>query len=311
MRRVGAIDIGTNTTRLLVAEIGEQGELRELDRQTAITRLGEGVDAHGRLREDAVARVRASLDAYRRRARELEAERVLAVATSAVRDAENGYEFLRAIAADFELEARLVRGEEEALLAFRGATLGRSLERPLLVVDIGGGSTELVVGDAEGPSFHVSLDVGAVRLTERFLHGDPPGPREIGQAERETRELIGARLPREVLGRPVAAIGNAGTITTLAALAQRLERYDRACVHGYRIARGEVERQLGWLASLPLAKRRRIPAMEPERAPVIVGGILVLREVLDAFALDSIEASELDILDGIALLAAGLAPEPG
>jgi exopolyphosphatase/guanosine-5'-triphosphate,3'-diphosphate pyrophosphatase len=311
VRRVGAIDIGTNTTRLLVAELGADGELRELERRTAITRLGEGVDAHGRLRADAVARVRECLQDYRALARGLEAERVLAAATSAVRDAENGEEFLAGIASDFDLEARLLRGEEEALLAFRGATASRSLDRPVLVVDIGGGSTELVLGDAAGARFHVSLDVGAVRLTERFLHGDPPQPAEVERAEREARALIVRHVPPGVLREAAAAIGNAGTITTIAALAQRLPRYERERVHGYRIARQEIERQLEWLASLPLAERRRIPAMEPERAPVIVGGAVVLREVLDAFRLDEIEASELDILDGIALLAAGLAPELG
>jgi exopolyphosphatase/guanosine-5'-triphosphate,3'-diphosphate pyrophosphatase len=309
--RVGAIDIGTNTTRLLVAELDDAGRLRELERRTTITRLGEGVDAHGRLNEEAVARVRACLHEYRRRTRELGAERVLAVATSAVRDADNGADFLAGIAVEFELEARLARGDEEALLAFRGATSGRSLDRPVLVVDIGGGSTELVVGDGGGARFHVSLDVGAVRLTERFLHGDPPTAAQIERAEHEARRLIAGHVPPSVLAEPVAAIGNAGTITTLAALAQRLERYERERVHGYRIARAEIERQLERLASLPLAERRRIPAMEPERAPVIVGGVVVLREVLDAFRLAEIEASELDILDGIALLASDPEPEIG
>ncbi|MGZ4463036.1 MAG: Ppx/GppA phosphatase family protein, partial [Gaiellaceae bacterium] len=290
LRRVAAIDIGTNTTRLLVADVQDARTLFELERLTMITRLGEGVDARGSLQPEAMARVRECLDGYRRRARELAAERVLAVATSAVRDADNGAEFLAGIAADLQLEARLLGGREEALLAFRGATIGRALRRPVLVVDIGGGSTELVVGDAAGPSFQVSLNIGAVRLTERFLHADPPSAKEIEGAEREARALIEREVPAGVRRLPEAAIGNAGTITTLAALAQGLQLYERDRVHGYRIAREAVERQGRRLASVGLEERRRIPAMEPERAPVIVGGVIVLREVLDAFALDAIEA---------------------
>jgi exopolyphosphatase/guanosine-5'-triphosphate,3'-diphosphate pyrophosphatase len=178
----------------------------------------------------------------------------------------------------------------------------------VLVVDIGGGSTELVLGDAAGYSFYVSLDIGAVRLTERFLHSDPPSAAELDRCATAVRELLAEQIPAGVLQQPNAAIGNAGTITTLAALDQNLPEYDRERVHGYSVSRKAVREQLARLAALPLAERRQVPALEPERAPVIVAGAIVCSELLDVFALEAIEASELDILDGAALLAAESSP---
>jgi exopolyphosphatase/guanosine-5'-triphosphate,3'-diphosphate pyrophosphatase len=300
---VAAIDIGTNTTRLIVAEVSGSS-LEELERRTEITRLGEGVDRTGLLSREGIERVHETVARYMEIAGRLGASSVLAIATSAVRDASNGEEFLHELERRFGLGVRLLSGNEEALLAFRGATQGRRLEGCVLVVDIGGGSTELVLGDASGPSFHVSLDIGAVRLTERYLHFDPPGLDELDHCSTAVRELLVDRIPPEVLRSPRSAIGNAGTITTLAALDQHLPAYDRDRVHGYSISRHAVHEQLVLLASLPLAERREVPALEPDRAPVIVAGTIVCRELLDAFALEAIEASELDILDGAALLAA-------
>jgi exopolyphosphatase/guanosine-5'-triphosphate,3'-diphosphate pyrophosphatase len=300
---VAAIDIGTNTTRLIVAEVSG-ASLEELERQTVITRLGEGVDRSGRLSAAGIERVHETLAAYREIADRLGAAPALVVATSAVRDASNGREFLVEIERLFGFRTRLLSGNEEALLAFRGATIGRTLMRSVLVVDIGGGSTELVLGDAAGPSFHISLDIGAVRLTERYLHTDPPSAAELEQCAVAVRELLFERIPAGVFQTPTAAIGNAGTITTIAALDQNLPAYDRELVHGYSVSRHAVREQLARLAALPLAERRLVPALEPERAPVIVAGAIVCRELLDAFALEAIEASELDILDGAALLAA-------
>jgi exopolyphosphatase/guanosine-5'-triphosphate,3'-diphosphate pyrophosphatase len=302
---VAAIDIGTNTTRLIVAEISGSS-LEERERRTEITRLGEGVDRSGLLSEAGIERVHETVARYVEIADEHRAACVLAIATSAVRDASNGEEFLHGLESRFGLRVRLLSGNEEALLAFRGATHGRKLKGCVLVVDIGGGSTELVLGDASGPSFHVSLDVGAVRLTERYLHSDPPGIDELDHCSTAVRELLVDRIPAEVLRAPRSAIGNAGTITTLAALDQRLPAYDRDRVHGYSLSRHAVHEQLVRLASLPLTERRQVPALEPDRAPVIVAGTIVCRELLDAFALEAIEASELDILDGAALLAAEL-----
>jgi exopolyphosphatase/guanosine-5'-triphosphate,3'-diphosphate pyrophosphatase len=300
---VAAIDIGTNTTRLIVAKVSGSS-LEELDRRTTITRLGEGVDKSGSLSEAGIERVFETLAGYREIVDELGADRALALATSAVRDASNGGDFLKDVESRFGFRVRMLSGSEEALLAFRGATIGRTLPEPVLVVDIGGGSTELIVGDANGPSFHVSLDIGAVRLTERYLHGDPPTPAELEHCATIVRELLLDRIPTGVLREPRAAIGNAGTITTIAALDQHLPAYDRELVHGYSISRHAVREQYARLAALPLSERRLVPALEPERAPVIVAGAIVCRELLDVFALEAIEASELDILDGAALLAA-------
>jgi exopolyphosphatase/guanosine-5'-triphosphate,3'-diphosphate pyrophosphatase len=293
--RVAAVDLGTNTTRLLVADVVDS-HIEELHRETRITRLGEGVDERRRLLPVPIARVRNVLSDYRRTIESLGAERTLAVATSAVRDAENGEAFLGEVEWSYGFATRLVGGDEEAELTRRGVQPSPGT----LVLDIGGGSTELIVDD-----FHVSLDVGSVRYTERFLHTDPPTADELAACAAAVRAL----LP------PVqahAAIGVAGTVTSLAALDLGLERYDRALVHGHRLSLAGARAQLERLAALPLAERRDVPALEPERARVIVAGAVILTETLAHFGLDSIDVSERDILDGIALAAAELpAPEEG
>ena len=304
--RVAAVDLGTNSTRLLVADV-DDGRLDEVSRRQKITRLGEGVDEHKRLFPVPIARVRNVLTDFRREAERLGAERTLAVATSAVRDAENGEAFLGEIEWSYGFQTRLLSGHEEAQLTFRGASTGRAVAEDTLVIDIGGGSTELVVGGPDGLRFHDSLDLGGVRLTERFLHSDPPTEEELEACGAAVRALLAERVPREV--RPRTAIGVAGTITSLAALDLGLAEYDPDRVHGHRLSREGVLRQLERLASLPLAERRELPALDPDRAPVIVAGTVILREVLDHFGLDGLEASERDILDGAALEAAAL-PEP-
>jgi exopolyphosphatase/guanosine-5'-triphosphate,3'-diphosphate pyrophosphatase len=280
---VAAIDQGTNTTRLLVAEVDGDG-LRELRRETRITRLGEGVDTRRRLLPVPIARVRNVLSDYRRAAEELGAERTLLVATSAVRDAENGEAFLGEIEWSYGFATRLLSGDEEAALMRRG--LG-AVEPGTLLVDIGGGSTELVLDD-----FHASLPMGSVRFTER--HGE-----DVGALEPAARELLPDLEPR-------AATGVAGTITTLAALDLGLPEYDRKRVHDHLLSRDGARAQLGRLAALPLEERRLVPALEPERAPVIVAGAAILVAILDRYGLDSIRASERGLLQGAALLAAGL-----
>ena len=290
--RVAAIDQGTNSTRLLVADV-EDGHVHELHRETRITRLGEGVDERRRLLPAPVARVRNVLADYRRIAESLGVERALLVATSAVRDAENGEAFLGEIEWSYGFTTRLVSGDEEAQLTVRGIASDRELDATTLVLDIGGGSTELMLGDARH-----SVDVGSVRLTERFDD-------DVEAAAAAARAV----LPRL---EPHAAVGVAGTITTIAALDLDLPEYDRERVHGHVLARAAAERQLERLASITLEERRALPAMDPERAPVIVGGAVILVEVLRAYDLDAIEVSERVILDGIALDAAELpAPEEG
>jgi exopolyphosphatase/guanosine-5'-triphosphate,3'-diphosphate pyrophosphatase len=288
--RVAAVDLGTNSTRLLVADV-EDGRLAEVGRELRITRLGEGVDARRRLLPLPIARVRNCLSDYRRTLEALGAERTLCIATSAVRDAENGEAFLGEIEWSYGFATRLLSGDEEALLTFRGVTAGRPLDARTLIVDIGGGSTELVVGE-ETVDFHVSLDIGCVRLTERF--GE-----DHGAAVAKVRSL----LPALEVDR---AIGVAGTVTSLAALDLGLVEYDPQLVHGHRLSAAAVEAQLDRLAALAPDERRRVPGLEPERGPVIVAGAIVLRETLRAYGLGELEASEHDLLHGATLLAAEL-----
>jgi exopolyphosphatase/guanosine-5'-triphosphate,3'-diphosphate pyrophosphatase len=291
--RVAAIDLGTNTTRLLVADVVD-GEVRELVRRSTITRLGEGVDQRKRLLPLPVARTRNTLSEYRREAEALGAERTLLIATSAVRDAENGEAFLGEIEWSYGFTTRLLTGDEEARLMLNGVG---GISAGTLVLDVGGGSTELVTND-----FRTSIDVGSVRLTERFLATDPPTGEELDACAAHVRSV----LPQLDVGK---AIGVAGTITSLAALDLELAEYDRARVHGHRLTREGVDRQLRRLASLPLKERRSVPALDPERAPVIVAGAVIVHEVLAHYGLDALTVSERDILDGAAFAAAEL-PEP-
>jgi exopolyphosphatase/guanosine-5'-triphosphate,3'-diphosphate pyrophosphatase len=296
--RVAAIDLGTNTTRLLVADVNAE-RVEEISGRTTITRLGEGVDARRRLLPLPIARVRNVLADYRRELESLGAERTLAAATSAVRDAENGEAFLGEIEWSYGFTTRLLTGEEEAELTLRG--VGEA-GHDALVVDIGGGSTELI-----GAGTRISTELGSVRLTERFLPSDPPTEDELDTLAAATRSVLAEQVPETLTAR--RAIGVAGTITSLAALDLGLVEYDRDRVHGHRLGDAAVKAQLERLAALPLAERRRVPGLEPDRAPVIVAGAVVLREVMRHFGLASIEASERDILHGIALEAAAL-PEP-
>jgi len=299
--RVASVDLGTNSTRLLVADV-EGDRLDEIVRRLTITRLGEGVDERRRLLPLPITRVRNCLTDYRRELESLGAERTLAIATSAVRDAENGEAFLGEIEWSYGFTTRLLEGDEEAALMYRGVTAGRPPLEDTLLVDIGGGSTELVLGTDGGPVASTSLDVGCVRVTERFLATDPPAPTELAAAAAHVRSLLPAYEAR-------AAIGVAGTVTTLAALDLGLAEYDPERTHGHRLARASVERELERLAGLTLEERTKVPGIEPGRAPVIVAGIVVLREILRTYGLAEIEVSERDILHGAALAAAEL-PEP-
>jgi exopolyphosphatase/guanosine-5'-triphosphate,3'-diphosphate pyrophosphatase len=286
--RVAALDLGTNTTRLLVADIVD-GDMQDVHRESQITRLGEGVDSRKRLLPVPMTRVRNVLADYRRTLEELGAERALLVATSAVRDAENGEAFLGEIVWSYGFATRLVTGDEEAQLTRRGV----QPEPQTLVLDIGGGSTELLLDD-----FHVSIDIGSVRFTERFIHTEPPTQDELDTAARAVREAL---APYDV--DPKQAIGVAGTLTTLAALDLC---GDKTRVQGHRLSLEAARAQLQRLASLPLEQRAELPGLEPKRAPVIVAGAVILTETLAHLGLDAIDVSERDILDGIAFAAAEL-----
>jgi exopolyphosphatase/guanosine-5'-triphosphate,3'-diphosphate pyrophosphatase len=306
--RVAALDLGTNTTRLLVADI-QNGSVEEVVRRTRITRLGEGVDARRRLLPLPITRVRNCLADFRRELEDLGAERALAVATSAIRDADNGEAFLGEVEWSYGFKTRLLTGDDEALLTLRGVASGRKLEESTLVIDIGGGSTELIRGDGGHVDFRVSTDLGSVRLTERYLRGDPPGEGELSVCASTIRSLLGERVPDEIRGGIANAIGVAGTVTSLATLDLGLAAHDPERVHGHRLSHDAVHAQLTRLAAIPLEERRRVPGLDPDRAPVIVAGAMILRETMRYFGLDDVEVSERDLLDGAALEAAQL-PEP-
>jgi exopolyphosphatase / guanosine-5'-triphosphate,3'-diphosphate pyrophosphatase len=305
---VASVDLGTNTTRLLVGRV-EDGRIEELHRETRITRLGEGVDARRRLLPVPIARVRNALSDYRRTAESLGAERTLLVATSAVRDAENGEAFLGEVEWSYGFATRLLSGHDEALMTFRGVTSGRTVDAGTVIVDIGGGSTELVAGEPDGVRWHDSLDIGSVRLTERFLHSDPPSAEELQTCADAVRALLAERVPDEIRKDTTAAIGVAGTITSLAALALDLEEYDAERVHGSHLTAAALRGQLDRLAAVPATERTRMRPLDPARAPVIVAGAVIARETLAFFGLDALEISERDILDGAALAAAELPNE--
>ena len=296
MTRVAVVDLGTNSTRLLVADV-EDGTVDELERHLEITRLGEGVDARRQLLPEAIARVRNVLTDYRRTIESLGAERTLAFATSAVRDAENGEAFLGEIEWSYGFETKLLTGHEEALLTFRGVSAGRAIEEETLVLDVGGGSTELIVGGPEGVAFHESYDLGCVRLTERFP-GDPDGCGDF------VREAFRERVPPDV--RPSKAIGVAGTVTQLATLDLGLQREEPDRVHGHRLSTDAVAGLLARLSRMSVSEIRQFRGMHPERAPVIVAGTIVVLETLRHFDLGELEVSEHDIMHGAALAAAAL-----
>jgi len=303
--RIAVVDIGTNSTRLLVANV-VGGRVEQLERRTEVTRLGDRVDSAGKLSAPAMKRVFAVVESYRPVIDKHSAEKVVGVATSAVREAKNGVGFIEELAERYGVDTRTISGDEEARLSFLGATLDRPQGGdPLLVIDIGGGSTEFVLGTpGSDPTFHVSTSAGSVRQTERHLTDDPPTDEQLSAVAGEVAAIIEAELPRDVRREAAAGIAVAGTATQLAAVDQRLEQYDPERVHGYRLDRYAVEEILEHLASLPLAERREIVGLSPARAPTIVAGGLILAEAMQAFDFDWVETSEADILDGAALDAA-------
>jgi exopolyphosphatase/guanosine-5'-triphosphate,3'-diphosphate pyrophosphatase len=303
--RVSVVDIGTNSTRLLVAEVDDQATVTELERRSTVTRLGQGVEATRTLAPEAMDRVFATLDEYRALIDDHDAgARTVAVLTSAVRDAGNGAEFAAEVRARYGLDTRTIPGEEEARLSFLGATSERAArdgEGPLAVVDVGGGSTEVIAGEGRDVRFFVSTQVGVVRHTERHLTTDPPDPEELDALAADVRAILEAELPAEVRRDVAHVLAVAGTATSVAAIDQDLQPYDPARVHGHRVSRAALEGQLARLSALTNADRRKVRGLHPDRAPTIVAGVVVLLEVLRAFGVDEFEASEHDILRGAAL----------
>jgi exopolyphosphatase/guanosine-5'-triphosphate,3'-diphosphate pyrophosphatase len=301
--RVAVVDIGTNSTRLLVAEVSDGGVTAELERRSTVTRLGAGVDTDGRLNDDAIERTTATLAEYRELIDQHGADKAVAVLTSAVRDAANGAEFSQTVKDRFGLEPHILTGDDEARLTFLGATGERDPDddSPTLVIDIGGGSTELVIGRGRQAKFHVSNQAGVVRQTERHISHDPPLASELSNLAEDVRAIIERGVPAEHREAVQRAIAVAGTATSLASIAQALDPYDPEKVHGYVLTPSERDEIRERLAAMTLEQRRQVTGLDPARAPTIVAGVVILDEVMRLFGLDEVEVSEHDILRGAAL----------
>ena len=292
--------MGTNSTRLLIADVVE-GRVREIERRSTVTRLGRGVDTSGQLSVEAIDDVCEAVGAYLPELERHGVERVRAIATSAVRDAANRDMFLAELRERFALDAEILDGAEEARLTYLGAYAERPPAEKTMVVDIGGGSTELVIGDGPDVGFSASLQAGTVRHTERHLAHDPPEAAELDQLAGDVSVLIDGALEGAAFARANYGIGVAGTPTSLAAIDQQLDPYDPELVHGYRLSLESIQRMLALLASKPLAERVQIVGLHEGRAPTIVAGVVILIQVMRAFGLSEIEVSEHDILWGAAL----------
>jgi Exopolyphosphatase len=303
MNRVAAIDCGTNSIRLLLADVRD-GALTDVLREMRIVRLGQGVDRTGRLAADALERTRVALAGYAETIRDHDAQRVRMVATSATRDAANRDEFAAMVRAELGVDPEVISGDEEARLSFAGAVSALpGAPAPVLVADIGGGSTELVMGSPNGPGGlrARSMDVGCVRMTERHLHDDPPTPAQIAATVADVRAAV-ARARRDVPMHDTATfVGVAGTVTTIAAIALELQHYDAEVIHGTAISAAQVHEVADRLLRMTHAQRAALPVMHPGRVDVIGGGALVLRTLVDEIGAAEVIASEHDILDGIAL----------
>jgi exopolyphosphatase / guanosine-5'-triphosphate,3'-diphosphate pyrophosphatase len=303
--RVAVVDLGTNSTRLLVADVGA-GTVREVERRSVVTRLGDGLEASGALDAAARERVFTVLDDYGAVIDASGAAVRTAVLTSAVRDAANGEAFRQEVQDRYGLDARVISGDEEARLTFLGATVAReaSADGPLLVVDIGGGSTELVVGTGREVDFHVSTQIGVVRHSERHLGHDPPLAEELEALDADVRAVLARSLPSAVAARVRHVVAVAGTPTQAAAMDLGLDTYDSARIEGHRLTLATLREQLDALARLDLEARRAVRGLHPDRAPVIVPGLMILIAVLEAVGAGAAEASDHDLLWGRALEAA-------
>ena len=299
--RVAVIDMGTNSTRLLVADVEADG-IREVERRSTVTRLGRGVDTSGQLAAEAIEDVCAAVAGYIEIYEGHGPERVTALATSAVRDAGNGSAFIAELRERFALDARIIAGEEEARLTYLGASAGLdgAADRTL-VIDIGGGSTELIVGSGNEIGFHTSLQAGTVRHSERHLPNDPPRPAELETLADDVRSLIDAALGDEAMVTARGGVAVAGIPTSLAAIDMELDPYDPDAVEGHRLSLTSIQHMCSELSAMPLAERLDVTGLHPDRAPTIVAGIVILIQVMRAFGLSELQVSEHDILYGAAL----------
>jgi exopolyphosphatase/guanosine-5'-triphosphate,3'-diphosphate pyrophosphatase len=309
--RVAAIDCGTNSIRLLVADVPADGAHSDLLRRMEVVRLGQGVDATGRLAPEAIERTRTVLAEYATQARDLGVTAVRMAATSATRDAANRQDFEDMVVSTLGQAPDVITGREEAELSYLGATASLDAAArahgampprpPFLVVDIGGGSTEFVLGDADGVRAARSVDIGCVRMTERHLHGDPPTPEQIRRAEDDIRAALDQVTAEVPVAEAASLVGLAGSVTTVAALALELPAYDADAIHGSRIPIDAVRAVTADLLAATRKSRAAMPVMHPGRVDVIGAGALVLRVLMDEFDMTEVVVSEHDILDGLAL----------
>ena len=302
--RYAAIDIGTVTTRLLVADIDEAGALHQLTRGHAITNLGEGVDVSRRLKPEAIERVADAIAGFVETIEKLgpDAEgrptKVTAVTTSAARDAENGADLVARLA-QLGIDLQIIPGKREAALSFGGVSSAFGGQR-IAVSDVGGGSSEVIVGDAgQAPEFAHSFNVGCRRATERFLHSDPPTADEIAQMRSWVRSVFAEELPDAAVLDGCLMVAVAGTATSVVSIREAMEVYDSSRVHLAQVTTEDMDALLERLAALPLAERRKVVGLEPKRAPVIVAGVVILQEVMRMGGFDAFTVSESDILAGI------------
>ncbi|MHB1391381.1 MAG: Ppx/GppA phosphatase family protein [Thermoleophilia bacterium] len=305
MTRLAVIDTGTNSTRLLVADTSP-GMVSEVFRQTTITRLGEGVQQSGMLSTRARRKVSECLVSYAATIGELGAMRTLVIATSSVRDARDGVEFLTMLAHRFAFKQRLLTGREEASLSYAGATMGLTPGIKAMLFDVGGGSTEVVVGRGELVEFAVSMKLGCVRLSEMYFRGDPVSARELDAATGYIDDRLRDQVPLATVSDIQQALAVAGTVTAMAVIDLGLDEYDRDLVHGHVLTSQTIDGILERLSALSLARRLELPGMESGRADVIVAGALIVARLIRHVGLTEITVSEYDIMDGVALaMAAG------
>ena len=307
MTTVAIVDIGSNSIRLLIADKTAEDEITELDRQANVTRLGQGVDTSNKLSDEAIERTYTVLADYAQRIDAHNCDTKIAVLTSAVRDSDNGQEFADTIKQRYGLDPHVLKGDEEARLTYLGATSERDPHdtTPTLVLDIGGGSTEMIIGAGPELTFRVSTQAGVVRQTERHLHDDPPTQDQMDSLSQDVQTILKDNVPKELRTKVNKGIAVAGTATSLAAIAQHLDPYDPEKVHGYELSTAECDRILGELSAMTLTERQNVPGLHPDRAPTIIAGVLIFKQVVQLFGLNTIEVSEHDILRGAAL---GLTP---
>lgn len=303
--RFAAVDMGSNSTRLLIADLDADGHLTEIARRSTVTRLGHRVDETGRLDPAAIERLTDELTVIRGLLDEHQVGRAVGVMTSAVRDAENGPELMQTVRERFAIEALLIPGQQEAALTYLGATSGRPpAAHPVAVIDVGGGSTEFVIGHDSTFDFSVSVQAGVVRQSERHLRHDPPTSDEIRAMSDEAAEIFREAVPDDARRDVGSVIAVAGTATSCASMLLGLDEYDMERVHGFRLPLAEIESLLSRLAQMDDEERRDVPGLQANRSPTIVAGCVLLAEALRTFGVKQCEVSEHDILRGVIIATA-------